>query len=303
MRWAAALLLCLAPALGACGASPASTLPAVAGGFGTDPLISLPTGQPPASLVVRTLSHGSGPVVRPDDYVLFDVEGKVWAGDRLVIDSFSNHQPQGLPLHAGLPAWRRLAGQRVGSRILEVVPPKDGFGRHGDAAVNVTGSDTLVFVFDILAAVPGGAHATGTPRSYHPGPGLPQVTGSAHGPVITVPRGTAPPAHLVTRVLVRGNGPALLSGETVVTQFTGVLWRTGAVFDSSWQQREPQAFVLGSSKVIPGWARGLGGQRVGSRVLLVIPPSLGYGKAGNPPLIRGADTLVYVIDVIAAIHG
>ena len=43
--------------------------------------------------------------MRPDDYVLFDVAGKVWAGDRLVIDSFTSHQPQGLPLHAGLPAW------------------------------------------------------------------------------------------------------------------------------------------------------------------------------------------------------
>jgi peptidylprolyl isomerase len=38
-------------------------------------------------------------------------------------------------------------------------------------------------------------------------------------------------------------------------------------------------------------------------VLLVIPPSLGYGRSGSPPVIRGADTLVYVVDVIAAIHG
>ena len=303
MRWVAALLLCLAPALGACGASPASTLPAVAGGFGTDPLISLPAGQPPASLEVRTLSQGSGPVVRPDDYVLFDVAGKVWAGDRLVIDSFTSHQPQGLPLHAGLPAWRRLAGQRVGSRVLEVVPPKDGFGRHGDSAVNVTRADTLVFVFDILAAVPQGARASGTTVPYHPGPGMPRVTQSASGPVITVPPTVAPPRHLVVTTLMRGHGPPVLAGETVVTQFTGVLWRNSAVFDSSWQQGDPQAFVLGSSQVIAGWARSLAGQRVGSRVLLVIPPGLGYGKAGNPPTVRGTDTLVYVVDILAAIHG
>jgi peptidylprolyl isomerase len=54
----------------------------------------------------------------------------------------------------------------VGSRVLEVMPPKDGFGQHGGAAVNVTGADTLVFVFDILAAVPSGARASGTPQSY-----------------------------------------------------------------------------------------------------------------------------------------
>jgi peptidylprolyl isomerase len=231
------------------------------------------------------------------------VAGKVWAGDRLVIDSFTTHQPQGLPLHSGLPAWRHLAGQRVGSRILEVVPPKDGFGSRGDSSVNVTGSDTLVFVFDILAAVPASAHATGTVLPYHPAPGMPRVTASAQGPVITVPPKTAPPSHLVATTLIRGHGPPLLSGETVVTQFAGVLWRNGAVFDSSWLQGDPQAFVLGSSQVITGWARGLAGRRVGSRVLLVIPPSLGYGKSGNPPTIRPTDTLVYVVDVIAAIHG
>jgi FKBP-type peptidyl-prolyl cis-trans isomerase len=303
MRRLAALLLFLAPALAACGSGgPGAGVPAVSGGFGTDPLISLPAGQPPASLVVRTLSQGSGAVVRPDDYVLFDVEGKVWAGDRLVIDSFTDHQPQGLPLRSGLPAWRHLAGQRVGSRVLEVVPPKDGFGRRGDAAVNVTGADTLVFVFDILAAVPTGAHASGTVLPYHPGPAMPRVTGSAHGPVITVPARTVPPKHLVTDVLIRGNGPPLLTGETVVTQFTGVLWRNSQVFDSSWQQGGPQAFVLGSSQVIAGWERGLAGQRVGSRVLLVIPPGLGYGKSGSPPMIKGTDTLVYVVDILATLH-
>jgi hypothetical protein len=103
MRWAAALLLCAAATLTACGTNSSGTLPAVAGGFGTDPLISLPAGKPPASLVVHTLSQGSGPVVRASDYVMFDVEGKVWAGDRLVIDSFTDHQPQGLPLRSGLP--------------------------------------------------------------------------------------------------------------------------------------------------------------------------------------------------------
>jgi peptidylprolyl isomerase len=235
--------------------------------------------------------------------VLFDVAAKVWTGDRLVLDTFTSHQPQGLPLSAGLPAWRHLAGQRVGSRVLEVVPPRDGFGRRGDAAVNVSGTDTLVFVFDILAAVPSAGHASGTVVRGRPGAGLPQVTNSAHGPVVLVPPRAAPPKKLVTRVLIAGHGPRLVPGETVVTQFTGVLWRTRAVFDSSWRHGDPQSFVLGSSQVIAGWNRALAGQRVGSRVLLVIPPGLGYGKAGNPPAISGTDTLVFVIDILAASHG
>jgi FKBP-type peptidyl-prolyl cis-trans isomerase len=302
LTWAATAVLCLASAVTACGRADSITLPVVAGRFGTDPMISLPAAKPLGRLVVRTLSEGSGPVVRPGDYVLFDVAAKVWAGDRLVLDTFASHQPQGLPLPAGLPAWRHLAGQRVGSRVLEVVPPKDGFGSRGDASVNVTGTDTLVFVFDILAAVPSAAHATGTTASYRPGAELPRVTISAHGPAVIVPHRAAPPKTLVTRVLIAGHGPRLVPGETVVTQLTGLLWRTGAVFDSSWQHGAPQSFVLGSGQVIPAWNQGLAGQRVGSRVLLVIPPSLGYGKAGNPPTITGNDTLVFVIDLLAATH-
>jgi FKBP-type peptidyl-prolyl cis-trans isomerase len=301
--WAAAAVLCLASAVTACGPADSITLPVVAGHFGTDPVISMPAQRPPAGLVVRTISEGSGPVVRPRDYVLFDVAAKVWAGDRLVLDTFANHQPQGLPLPAGLPAWRHLTGQRVGSRVLEVVPPKDGFGPRGDASVNVTGTDTLVFVFDILAAVPTAGHASGTAARYHPGAGLPRVTMSAHGPVVSVPPAAAPPKTLVRRVLIAGHGPRLVPGETVVTQFTGALWRTGAVFDSSWQHGDPQSFVLGSSQAIAGWNQGLAGQRAGSRVLLVIPPKFGYGKAGNPPTITGKDTLVFVIDILAATHG
>jgi FKBP-type peptidyl-prolyl cis-trans isomerase len=155
LTWAAAPLLCLASAVTACGRADSITLPVVASRFGTDPVISLPGERPPGGLVVRTLSEGSGPVVRPGDYVLFDVAAKVWAGDRLVLDTFANHQPQGLPLPAGLPAWRHLAGQRAGSRVLEVVPPRDGFGRRGDASVNVTGTDTLIFVIDLLTATHG----------------------------------------------------------------------------------------------------------------------------------------------------
>ena len=39
---------------------------------------------------------------------------------------------------------------------------------------------------------------------------------------------------------------------------------------------------------------------MGSRLLLVIPPADGYGEAGSPPKIAGTDTLVFVIDILAA---
>lgn len=295
------LLLAVATAAGCGSGSSPGPVPGVSGRFGADPLITIPSGRPASSLIVQTVLPGHGPVVRPDDYVLFNVEGKVWAGDRMVVDSYTNRQPQGLPLQSGLPAWRHLAGQRVGSRVLMVVPPQYGFGRKGDPQANIMSTDTLVFVFDLLGAMPQHGQAAGTALPYRPGPGLPGVTQGSHGPVITIPAKATPPSKLVREVLIHGHGKPVQDGQTVVVQDTGVVWRTGKVFDSSWTRGFPESFVLGSGQVIPGWDTGLRGLPVGSRVLLILPPKLGYGQAGNRPDVGAHDTLVFVIDILAAV--
>jgi peptidylprolyl isomerase len=62
-------------------------------------------------------------------------------------------------------------------------------------------------------------------------------------------------------------------------------------------------FVIGASppQVIPGWSDGLLGKKVGSRVLLSIPPAEGYGKQGSSQAgIKGTDTLVFVVDILGS---
>jgi peptidylprolyl isomerase len=89
-------------------------------------------------------------------------------------------------------------------------------------------------------------------------------------------------------------------GQTISAQYHGVLWKDGSVFDSSWQRGAAADFPIGVGAVIPGWDKTLVGKKVGSRVLLVIPPADGYGKAGSPPKISGTDTLVFVVDILDA---
>lgn len=299
--WAVVGLLC-GGLLSACSGGPSGgPTPTVNGKFGSDPVIAIPNGAPAKNLVVDTLIEGSGPVVGNSDYVLLNVEGKVWAGDRLVVDSFTDRQPQGLPLATAMPAWRKLAGQRVGSRVMMIVPPKDGFGAAGNPQANIMGSDTLVFVFDVVDSIARDKAANGTAVPYHPAADMPTVGKvGKDGPEITVPTKVKPPATLTGTVLRKGNGPEIVSGDTVVTQYTGVVWRTGKVFDSSWSRGIPQSFVLGAGQVIPGWEQGLGGRTVGSRILLTVPAPLGYGDQGKAPDINGTDTLVFVVDIIAA---
>jgi peptidylprolyl isomerase len=100
--------------------------------------------------------------------------------------------------------------------------------------------------------------------------------------------------------LVQGSGPAIRKGQLFVAQYVGVLWRTGKEFDSSWDRGQPVGFPIGVGRVIAGWDEKLVGVQAGSRVLLVLPPSKGYGPQGEPTAgIKGDDTLVFVVDVLA----
>jgi FKBP-type peptidyl-prolyl cis-trans isomerase len=182
--------------------------------------------------------------------------------------------------------------------VLLVIPPDKGYGSRGQAQAGIRGDDTLVFVVDVLGTHPVTAAASGkrvsSPRS------LPAVSGT-RAPRITIPEGEQPPAKLVSQVLVRGDGPVVRRGNLLVTQYSGVLWRDGKVFDSSWQRGQPASFGIGVGQVIRGWDEGLVGKTVGSRVLLVIPPDKGYGTKGAPQAgIRGDDTLVFVVDLVGA---
>jgi peptidylprolyl isomerase len=117
-------------------------------------------------------------------------------------------------------------------------------------------------------------------------------------PKVKVPSG-APPKSLETRDLETGSGAAAKSGDAVTVNYVGVNYKTGKEFDASWDRGEPFTFTLGSGQVIPGWEKGVEGMKVGGRRELVIPPALGYGSAGSPPVIPPNETLVFVIDLEA----
>ena len=80
-----------------------------------------------------------------------------------------------------------------------------------------------------------------------------------------------------------------------------MLWKNGKAFDASADHGSSFDTVIGEGQVIPGWDKGLVGQTVGSRNLLVIPPAQGYGAKGSPPAIGPKDTLVFVIDILGIV--
>jgi peptidylprolyl isomerase len=273
------------------------------GTFGTTPTVTIPDVKGTGSLYTKTLIQGSGAKLTTTqsllgDFVLYDWSGKT---HKLLGSTYSEGVPT---LFTGtlLPGLETaLIGQKVGSRVLAVIPPKDAFGTTGNSTIGVGANDTVIFVVDMLKTFDNTAGVSGKQTS-DGGGSLPTVTAGAagKGPTITIPN-TAAPKTLQVKTLIKGTGAVVKKGQYLVVQYTGVNYRTKKVFDSSWSRSEPWATVIGEGQVIPGWDTGLVGQTVGSRVLLVIPPKDGYGSAGSSSAgIKGTDTLVFAIDIIDA---
>jgi FKBP-type peptidyl-prolyl cis-trans isomerase len=301
-------LLATAVALAGCGSSSSSSGPAVAvsGTFAKSASITIPSQKATSSLTVKTLIQGNGPALGKTDSFVGDYAVYIWSGKthKLAQSTFQTKSPA---LFTGqlLPGLETaLRGKKMGSRVLAVIPPKDGYGKTGNSQAGVKATDTLVFVVDMLKDFTAKDSASGTQVSDGGGT-LPTVTATpGSAPVIKIPSSGKPPSALVAKTLIKGSGSAVTKGQTVVAQYVGVIWRTGKVFDASWTRGQPFGFTIAAtpSQVIPGWDKGLIGQTVGSRVMLVIPPADGYGKTGNSRAgIKGTDTLVFVVDILGAI--
>lgn len=101
------------------------------------------------------------------------------------------------------------------------------------------------------------------------------------------------------KVLTQGKGPAVPKGGTVEVNYQGVNARTGKVFDESFSRGQTASFPL--DQVVTGFKKGLEGQKVGSRVLVMMTGADGYDASGGQPAagIEKGDNLIFTIDVIS----
>lgn len=308
-RLLASVTLASVAALGLVGCAPAdaeclategdaSKAITVDGEFGVKPTVTFDKGLTAESTQRSVVIQGSGETIKSGssikmDYTLYNAT----TGELIEASAYTDGQEVSYPVDVESPQFAGLAKtlvcSTVGTRVIGVIPNAEGFADQATAA-GLGAEDVLLFVIDVDSVVPAPlAEATGTPVD--PTPGFPEVVFADGKPTVTIPEGDVPTEYAIS-TLIQGDGDVVPDGATVVVNYHGVNWNTGLVFDSSFDRGAPATFS--TAGVIQGFRDALVGQKIGSRVVVIIPSDLGYGDAGSGDMIKGGDTLVFVIDIL-----
>jgi peptidylprolyl isomerase len=298
----------------ACGAAPAEVRSAagtVRGLTVTGPVGGMPDVRMKAPLEVtathvETLVEGDGAPVQADQlFVLQLTMYDARTGEKAV----STHDPGQTAMAVKtsddslFPVLSQaLLGRHQGSRVLLVVTGDDAYGDLGAPQYHIEPGDPVVLVADVVAVPPTDvlSSADGTPVA--PRPGLPRLQLDGSQPArldFRRPNGRplSRPSRLTVATLLRGTGPTTRPDSLVTIDYLGQVWGSETPFEDTYA-KEPTTVPLGVGQVVAGWDQALVGIPRGSRLLVVVPPDLGFGAAGSPPSIPGGATLAYVIDVL-----
>ncbi|MER7933642.1 FKBP-type peptidyl-prolyl cis-trans isomerase [Streptomyces sp. NPDC093272] len=281
-------------------------LPAITAGakFGEKPTVAKGSGDPSKDLAVKTVIAGSGRTVAENDFIQANYLGQIWSTAK-VFDQSYDRTPLLMQLAQGsiIDGWRyALAGKKAGSRVLMAVPPTWGYGTAGNAQAGIKGTDTLVFVVDVINSFNSKSSSTGKEVAQSDA-ALPKVGTNTDGkaPSIDIPK-TDPPKTLVSNYVLEGDGPAVTASQTVLCQFKGEVWDSGKAFEQTYESGRLAQFAIEQmQEVVKGLAQGITGKKIGSRLLIVVPPDLAYGD--NPPsggVVKKGSTLVFTVDLLAA---
>jgi peptidylprolyl isomerase len=275
-----------------------SALVSADGSFADDPEAEFPTPLVATSTDVSVVEKGDGQVVRAGE--VLDTTVTIYDGsngESLILPS---------PIRLTVDDINYKFGEiaecaTVGSRVAAVGTAGDLLGEdviaanQGFAALDV--DQAIAVVMDVDRSFLGRANGS---NQFFAGTGFPAIVLAPNGqPGFTFPSDTIP-TELRYENLKNGSGATVKEGDQVVVHYTGVLWDTKTVFDSSWDRGVPSTFGAtdGEGGVVPGFAKALIGQKVGSQVIVVIPPEFGYPAGSAPESIPEGSTMVFVFDVL-----
>ncbi|MBB5081151.1 FKBP-type peptidyl-prolyl cis-trans isomerase [Nonomuraea endophytica] len=270
----------------------------VAGNLNAKPTVTFPSGTPAAKSSYEVINAGTGPAIKSGDKLIvnltvYDWDGK---GNAFQGSSYDSKQPETIAVDQQLPKVLQdgFAKVKHGGRLLAVMAADAAPQQQQTQAAQ----PTKVFVLDVVGGAPVALKSASGEETKESIKGVKVVNpGGEKAPTLTTKTGDKAPKDLVVKTVIKGTGKPVAANQTLDVHYTGKIWGTDKQFDSSWERGQPANFPL--SGVIQGWQKGLVGVPVGSRVVMSIPPAMGYG-AQEQNGIPANSTLVFVVDVLAA---
>jgi len=269
----------------------------------SEPRVDFPTPLLSDSPERAVLLAGEGDTIGAGQTV--DLQVSLFDGESGELITASSYDEESAPLRRTAGAEGDIIAEaaqcaEVGSRVAVTATIADVFGPGQiDPSTGLEDASPVVLVIDFQEAYLG--KANGAPQLG--ASGVPAVVTTPEGvPGITIPD-EQPSGELVDHVLVLGDGEALEAGDRAVLHYTGLVWETEEVFDSSWERGTAATFPIVSFEedpagIVPGLAQALEGKTVGSQVVVVIPPELGYPEGQAPATIPAGSTMVFVVDIL-----
>lgn len=270
--------------------------------FGSKPTLTIPDTAAPATLTQEVLTPGTGTTVAKGDTLIVNYLGQTWApksGKPNVFDSsFDRGQPAAFVIGVGrvIPGWdETLVGQKIGTRVLVSIPPAEGYGSDGQPSANIDGTDTLVFVIDVVADYKPDASAPGTAVAKLPATDFPKITNVAgKPPTILSSKGVPVPAKPVATLLVTGSGAKIDATKSLVLQIVQSDLDTNKNLQSSWGESPQVAQAQDVLSVAPV----LTDQNIGSRVLILVPATAAIAATETAAAQPASPPQVLIADVI-----
>jgi peptidylprolyl isomerase len=275
----------------------------VTGAFNSTPTVTFPASGPPEQLIEQTLISGRGTPVASGDTVITNYLGEIWptkvgTQPKVFDSSFSRGSPTGLVIGTGavIPGFdKTLVGKRLGTRMVLSIPPADGYGASGNSQAGISGTDTLMFVVDLLADYKPDASAPGVADSQLPATGWPKITNPpGQPPQVTSVAGVKAPTSPTSKLLVKGSAAKIDPSETLVLQLVQTDIATGKQTQSSWG-KQPQ---LAKAQNVLSVATALDGQNIGARVVVLLPATPAAPATATAAAQSAVPAQVLIIDVV-----
>ncbi len=273
----------------------------VTGDFGKAPEVKWDGDMKTDEITTTVLIKGDGEKVETGD----QVSANIWVGNgttkKMAYSTYETGKPESVTASDDLsPVFKdALVGQTIGSRVAVSASAEDAFGPSGNSGMGIGNKDDVLIIIDLMSKttiLDGPQGADKTAPSWAPA----LVTKGEDVTSLDFTGTPKPDGKLHSAALIVGDGEKVEKGQSITVNYLGQVYQGKKPFDESYS-KEPATFGIGTGQVITGWDKTLVGATVGSRMVLQIPPSEGYGKAGSQDgSIKGTDTLYFVVDILAA---